>query len=214
MNSRQPWLIVTLWVLATMAGVVLGVLGVLSLVTRLALSQTSALPTNLIGGAGLGIVLGLTQWLVLRRYVASAGWWVPASILGAACGAALGMAAADALGPMFFAMDVSSVRPAPGGLRPLLNMAASAGIAGAGVGLLLGVAQWLVLRRAVAGAGRWIVASALGWPAALAIGAACITGGGFLAGLLVAGMVGGSVTGGTLARLVGDGPQPATSAAA
>ena len=54
MNNRQPWVIVTLWVLATVVGVVLGMLGVLTLVSRLALSQTSGLLTNLLGGAGRG----------------------------------------------------------------------------------------------------------------------------------------------------------------
>lgn len=211
MNIRQPWAVVTLWMLSTVAVVVLGVPGVLTLVARLALDQTPALPANLLGGAVLGAVLGPAQWLVLRRYISAAGWWVPASIVGLACGVALGMAAADALGPIF-STDASIARQSGPGLRPLLNMAATAGIGGAGIGLCLGGAQWLVLRREVPGAGRWLVTSALGWPAALAVGALVLNNGGLIAGLLVAGVVVGSVTGATLARLVGDGPQPASRA--
>ena len=214
MNNRQPWVIVTLWVLATVVGALLGTLGVLTLVSRLALLQAPALLTNLLGGAGLGAGLGLAQWLVLRRYVPAAGWWVPASILGAACGVALGTAAADAVGPVFAATITSAGRPAPGGLRPILNLAVTAAISGAALGLSMGVAQWVVLRRQVPEAGRWIVTSTLGWPAALAVGALVVNNGGLIAGLLVAGVVGGSVTGAALARLVGDDPQPATPAAA
>ena len=41
------------------------------------------------GGALLGAAFGAAQWLVLRRRVARAGWWVPANILGFAAGWAL-----------------------------------------------------------------------------------------------------------------------------
>ncbi len=39
--------------------------------------------TALLAGVGLyGFLAGVLQWLVLRRHVARAGWWVPANILG------------------------------------------------------------------------------------------------------------------------------------
>lgn len=44
------------------------------------------------GGALLGAAFGAAQWLVLRRRVARAGWWVPANILGFAAGSALAAA--------------------------------------------------------------------------------------------------------------------------
>ena len=45
------------------------------------------------GGALLGAAFGAAQWLVLRRRVARAGWWVPANAAGFAAGWALAAAA-------------------------------------------------------------------------------------------------------------------------
>ncbi len=46
--------------------------------------------------SGLGFVFPplqpLAQWLVLRRHISRAGWWVLATILGMAVGGAVGMA--------------------------------------------------------------------------------------------------------------------------
>jgi hypothetical protein len=40
-------------------------------------------------GMALGAVLAAPQWIVLRRYVRRAGWWVPANMLAWALGMAL-----------------------------------------------------------------------------------------------------------------------------
>lgn len=48
--------------------------------------------TALIGGAATGAVIGLSQWLVLRRHVPSAWRWVPATAAGLAVGLAGGSA--------------------------------------------------------------------------------------------------------------------------
>ena len=47
-----------------------------------------------------GIVLGIMQWLLLRREFSRAGWWVLASIAGWLIGLSLGLAIADAIGLM------------------------------------------------------------------------------------------------------------------
>ena len=66
----------------------------------------SANPVRVVGGlAGMGLfgtVLGALHWLVLRRRVARAGWWVLASgvgwVTGAPVGAVLGGGLSAALG--------------------------------------------------------------------------------------------------------------------
>jgi hypothetical protein len=97
-----------------------------------------------------GLVLGLLQWLVLRRYVPHAAWWIPAT----AVGLGLGMVAASAI----FGMSVGVV-----------GEEATAGAVGsfAVCGLIAGVAQCPVLRTAVVQAGWWAPASALGHAAFL-----------------------------------------------
>jgi hypothetical protein len=97
----------------------------------------------------LGLSLGLVQVAVLRAYLPRMGSWAP----------------------LTFAAFVSLVA-VPALLRPLL---ARLGIADSAlqsllpvamyllIGLALGGAQWLLLRRRVAGAGWWIVANLLGW---------------------------------------------------
>ena len=39
-----------------------------------------------LGGALIGAVFGASQWLILRRHVRGAGWWVPANIGGFVAG--------------------------------------------------------------------------------------------------------------------------------
>jgi hypothetical protein len=48
----------------------------------------SALDLGVVGAAG-GAALGAVQWLVLRRLVHRAGWWVPANAAGVGVGALL-----------------------------------------------------------------------------------------------------------------------------
>ena len=95
-----------------------------------------------VGGGVVGLVLGVLQWLVLRRQVARAGWWVLASTVGGVLGVGFGF-----------------------GLGFVLMLGVGVGIVvvlGGVLGLVLGVLQWLVLRRQVARAGWWVLASTVG----------------------------------------------------
>lgn len=71
------------WIAATVLGWLAPIagLGLLSTLTSPLLNASaaglSALVLSLIGGS-----IGLFQWLVLRRPVRHAGWWIPANILG------------------------------------------------------------------------------------------------------------------------------------
>ncbi len=126
-SSSEPrftidWTLWVQWVLATTGGWILGlVLG---------------------GEIGIGAFVGITQWLVLRRYFSGAGWWVLAS--GAAWIAGWSLVTSGLIVP-----------PGAG----LINTM----IAGAVFGLSIGVAQWFVLRRWVKLASVWILLSVPGW---------------------------------------------------
>ena len=102
--------------------------------------------------SGLGFVFPplqpVAQWLVLRRHIFRAAWWVLATILGMAVGGAAGMAT---------------------GVESMVALAWAVGDGsevvrtGATLGAAVGVAQWLVLRQHFAQAGWWIPASIAGW---------------------------------------------------
>jgi hypothetical protein len=88
-HHNQQWNIILPWMLATVAGVAIGVLSLLTLATGLALAGTSTVLVGIIGGAGLGGGIGIAQWLVLRRHARSAGWWIVASCQGWLAGLSL-----------------------------------------------------------------------------------------------------------------------------
>jgi hypothetical protein len=109
-----------------------------------------SLPTVILGGylgvAVGGILVGVLQWLVLRRFIARAGRWVLTSL-----------GAAAVVGVVIFGVG-------------LLNEEVG-WLVGVGVfGTVVGVLQWAVLRREVPWAGWWIVVSTVGWVVGLPLG--------------------------------------------
>ncbi len=82
----------------------------------------------------LGII-GVSQWLALRKYVDLFGYWVIATLLGAGSAVLLSWALSVKMEPSIFI--------------PL--------------GVFVGLGQWLVLRNRVYGSGWWIAASIIGW---------------------------------------------------
>ena len=99
-----------------------------------------------LGGDGLviGASIGIAQGLVVRRRIGSMGRWVLVSSIGFGVGKALGEGAV-------------------GGMTVWLGHLLS----GAIIGVAIGIAQWLILRRRVARAEWWVLANiaawALGW---------------------------------------------------
>jgi hypothetical protein len=91
-------------------------------------------------GAVIGVCIGSLQAIALRGRVEHTPWWIVASLVGFG----LGKLAANAI--------AASI---PGALGFALG--------GVEIGVAVGVAGWLVLRRQVAQAGLWIPASALAW---------------------------------------------------
>jgi len=118
----------------------------------------------LIGAGAVGVILGLGQWLVLRQWVREPGWWIWASTVG--------------WGVAWILIITGVLLPPDAGII-------AAFVAGGVLGLMLGVAQWFVLRRLVKSAGWWVFGSIIGW----ALGASGIF------GITVVGAVAGAVTG-------------------
>jgi hypothetical protein len=115
------------------------------------------LPALLAAGAVEGALLGGGQALVLRRALPGlpVRRWVGLTAAAAVLAYLLGLAPS-------MSADVWS------GWPPALAIALAVPL---GVALLLsiGTAQWIVLRRLVPRAGRWIIATAVGWLSGLAV---------------------------------------------
>ena len=95
---------------------------------------------GVIGGAATGAVIGLAQWLALRRRVALTPWWIAATAAGMSAGLGLGIAL---LGP-----DTAGIT------LPLRGLVTGAGI---------GIAQFALLRGSTARAFVWPLVVACGW---------------------------------------------------
>ena len=114
------------------------------LVAHVLLGPVDGLSPALGGGLIAGLGIGAAQWLVLRRRLAGAALWIPATGLGLAVGLAAGSSLV-------------------GYGTELADLA----LQGAVSGLAVGALQALVLRRELRGALVWMLASAplwaLGW---------------------------------------------------
>ena len=158
----MDWRLWFWWVLASTVGWAIG--GGLS--GALGSIQAGYVGGMTVGAAGAGVL----QWLVLRRRIDRAGWWVLATALASAV-----------VGALIVAVGVV------GGRNWNLTWSADpgrvvVGLAGMGLfGAALGALQWLVLHRQVARAGWWVLAGGVGWVAGAPIGA--VLGGG-LSGFL------------------------------
>jgi hypothetical protein len=88
----------------------------------------------------IGLVTGIMQYLFLRPYFPGALWWIPATSIGVA---------------------LSSI------VRPSIAFYTTLALAGAVGGFIIGLSQWLVLRRRISGVGWWLgvttFSSGLSW---------------------------------------------------
>lgn len=89
-----------------------------------------------------GLVTGVLQYGLLRRYLPHMGWWVATTLGGWLVGGYL------VLIPTWLGWE-----------SPLFTI----GLAFVALGLSIGIGQWLVLRRRVPRAGWWIGATVVGW---------------------------------------------------
>ncbi len=141
---------------------------------------------NLFSAIGFGIGVGLPQWLVLRRRVSGAGWWVLASAAG---GYGIWQAG--------FTGYSDSLSLSYGSLLGWTGVVALSGA-------VTGTLQWLVLRGQVSRAGWWVLASTVGWGLGMTAAIAFSRGVGAsdFGALGGTGAVLGAVTGGALVWLL------------
>lgn len=151
-------------------------------------------------GVVFGAIFGATQWLALRRYLASPVWWTLASILGGVI-ALVTSALGEAGGELTRVEGAWAIGRLVG-----LTMGAIA------AGVIVGIIQWLVLRKVVPHAGWWVLISPVGWGVSV-LGATAEIPGEVVAGLIgvlatgclgvvVCGAISGAMTGAILLWLL------------
>jgi hypothetical protein len=136
--ERSEWGLLFWWVAATTIGWLIG----FAICEAFSAFLRSLSSDGLVIGTGVGIA----QWVVLRRQLKPAGWWILASIIGFGIGKVLGDQVATSVGGLV-----------------------GSALGGAVIGLVAGALQWLVLQRKVAASGWWVVASTFGWALGWAI---------------------------------------------
>jgi hypothetical protein len=159
-RSRFDWELWLGWTLASAIGWFVGhILGLT--IERLTGNILGSSPT----GFSSGVLASAGQWLVLRRRIRRAGWWVLATVAGEILGTGVGWALTVLLN--YIAILAIVLGPAAIALLgPVMGFILLGGAIGAG---LTGVAQWLVLWRQVRKAGWWILATTVSWAALLSL---------------------------------------------
>jgi hypothetical protein len=138
----------------------------------------------------IGLLTGSLQYGLLRRYLPRMGWWMPATLLGYALGLLLTLLLREAL--------ISS------GTAAAFYQSSAQNVSFVFLGLSIGMAQWLLLRRRLPRAGWWIVANVVGW------GLLALIIGGMLGlfGIMALGLLPSSVTAVMLGLLMNQLPPP------
>ena len=166
--SSWDWSLWRRWVIANALGELVG-LGAAAVagVALVKLFEASLDAIASLAGASVmivlgtfeGLVVGLAQWLVLRRPfpTVSRRAWVLASAVGAFVAWTLGMLPSTLVD---FGTHAGAAPPAA--MSDTLMYALAAAM-GAVLGPILGVPQWLALRRHVRHAAWWIPANAAAW---------------------------------------------------
>ena len=123
------------WTLATAGGMLLGFLPTILLVNVLSLGLA-----QIVVPVFAGTLIGLTQWIVLRRFLTATSDWILAGGTSWAVGYMLGL---------FLIQNIPTV---------------FAGIAGYLLfGAIVALVQWPLLRREIPHLLVWIIASSIGW---------------------------------------------------
>lgn len=109
------------WILACGAGFALAgairwtvVLNLPRIVQQFGLTLGAATTLATVASVSAAVLAGVGQWLVLRRVVRRAGWWVPAYAAAALVGHRVSGAAAGALVDRLFSRPTAVVRADPG----------------------------------------------------------------------------------------------------
>jgi len=144
-RSAVGWGFWWLWVLFTLLGLAVGFLAGFVL-GHIVLGNVSV-------GIGIGAVVGLFQWFLLRRHIPHSAWWIPAAVIGLTV--PLGL---YGIAWLIWGIPFDLGWPMGG-----LGWAVCFLVGGAFMGRL----QLLVLRRRVAESRSWVLYSAIGWCASV-----------------------------------------------
>ena len=168
-EALVSWRLLPWWVLATAAGFAVG--GPLESV----LGRSSGMMGVVYVSAG-GTAAAALQWLALRRHIAHAGWWIATGIAGGVVAGMIGLVVGLVVGVgvgVGTGVVEGLAAGRAGGVATGIAEGTRAGIdAGADIagvatailfGAAVGVVQWLVLQRQIAGSGWWILACSVGW---------------------------------------------------
>jgi hypothetical protein len=127
------------WILTTISGWVAG-LFFLGMLPHYMIWSMKPVIAQALGGAAIGIFLGLAQWLFLRRQVRRALFWILVNMVSWASGFTL----------LYF--------------EPLQHtMWSIRAIGFIVVGTIIGVSQWLALRKLISNASQLVLANVLAW---------------------------------------------------
>lgn len=189
------------WTLATAGGLAAGFAAGILLGGPVEAVVGMLLVTPVLTGIA-GMVFGTPQWLLLRKKLTASRWWIPASALGLGAGLALGVVAVEVAGTLLTGARPNIVR------LGVLPRAVSMAVVGLVAGLCLGAAQWWILRRKASGA--WVWRNTAAFAVAMTVASLAVDallGGlagpaGFIAFVLLTGLIAGGMTSGPYARLV------------
>jgi len=152
-GSHLKWSFWAAWVVASTAGIFLGFVAMYALIFLVKAIVPGVNEDRLFGVAlfpFLAVFLSTLQWVVLRRYVPRSGWWIMATV-----------------GGLLIAMAVSAglvmVMSKTLGLGNQESLLYISPIVMTVVGLMLGLAQLLVLHRNIRKPYWWVLASTFGW---------------------------------------------------
>lgn len=172
-ESRTIW---RRWIIANGVGEFVGLTSTMAMTAGLfSVNDSLSLGAALLAAAGValagavveGLVVGWAQFSVLRRAIPGFGWqpWVIATSLGALVAWLIGMMPSTFFQAMAAGTEVAA-DAAPFD-PPLVLQLGLAVVMGAVLGPFLGVPQWLVLRRHLPRAGRWVLANSVAWAAGM-----------------------------------------------
>ena len=134
--GRNPFGLWLGWTLATVAGMLLGLVPPLAVVELMSLGLARVLVP-----LWTGFLVGLLQWLVLRRYLTHSVDWVASGGAGWAIGYAVGLL-------LIRTLDGSPLGTAAGYLL---------------FGAIVAALQWPILRREIPNPLPWVLGSVAGW---------------------------------------------------
>ena len=116
-------------------------------------------PILLLIGTLEGLLLGFAQYLVLRRYIQKANYWILFTTVGVLVSWFMGLTVSAVIG-LFYAANLHQK------ITTLINEIA---LLGAAIGTVIGCAQWLILKAVSKQAIWWVFTNALAFSLGLVI---------------------------------------------